>query len=235
MTSILFKSYFLSRGSTTPIPVLLLIIAGVFLGILPASAQELYVGSNAANVTTNFTSGTNAFSSIYIGYATSATNNLLNVSGAGTVLTNSSYLYVGFNGSGNRLIISNGGQVNSGMGRLGRWPTSSNNSVLVTGTNSRWTLQNFLELGNYDGEGDANSLVISNGGQVIATNPDYLSGVYSSSNSFLVTGVGSLLDVSAWNFGYFNESGNSLVISNGAIFSVRGSSYIGNLNSSNNH
>ena len=199
-----------------------------------ASAQNLYVGSNTSGNITNFTSGTNSYSNTYVGYTSDATNNLLTVSGAGTVLTNTNYLFVGYAGSGNRLIISNGGQVNSGMGRLGRWSTSSNNSVLVTGTNSRWTLQNYLQVGNDDGEGDANSLVISNGGQVIATNPYYSSVVSSSSNSFLVTGVGSLLDVFAWRFGYFNESGNSLVISNGAIFSVRGSSYIGNFNSSNN-
>jgi hypothetical protein len=42
-------------------------VAATFCGLLLLSAtsraQNLYVGSNAANVTTNFTSGTNAFNS----------------------------------------------------------------------------------------------------------------------------------------------------------------------------
>jgi hypothetical protein len=61
--------------------------AAIFCGLLLLSAtsraQDLYVGSNAANVTTNFTSGTNTFYNTYVGYTTNATNNLLNVSGAG--------------------------------------------------------------------------------------------------------------------------------------------------------
>jgi T5SS/PEP-CTERM-associated repeat protein len=120
-------------------------IAAVFyIAVLlsPTSrAQDLYVGSNAANVTTNFTSGTNIFYNTYVGYTTNATNNLLNVSGAGTVLTNTNDLLVGYLGSGNRLVVSNGGQVYCFYGSLGWTRHASNNSALVTGTNSKWTLR----------------------------------------------------------------------------------------------
>jgi len=212
------------------LPLAAVLCAALLLSVARGRAQNLYVGSNAANVTTNFTSGTNAFASIYVGYtnnwAFSATNNLLTVSGAGTVLTNSSYLYVGFNGSDNRLIISNGGQVISGTGSLGSSSTSTNNSVLVTGTNSRWTLQKFTT----GTQSHANSLVISNGGQVI--DAGMTSEVLSSSNRILVTGVGSLLDVSNLYFGYENRPGNSLVISNGATVAAS-FSFIGTASSSN--
>jgi T5SS/PEP-CTERM-associated repeat protein len=212
------------------LPLAAVLCAALLLSVARGRAQNLYVGSNAANETTNFTSGTNAFASIYVGYtnnwAFSATNNLLTVSGAGTVLTNSSYFYVGFNGSDNRLIISDGGQVISGTGSLGSSSTSTNNSVLVTGTNSRWTLQKFTT----GTQSHANSLVISNGGQVKVTG--MLTEVLSSSNRILVTGVGSRLDVSSLYFGYQNKSGNSLVISNGATVAAS-FTFIGTASSSN--
>lgn len=114
-------------------------IAAVFCAVflLPAArgrAQDLYVGSNAANVTSNFTSGTNLFNNTYVGYTTNATNNLLNVSGAGTVLTNTNSLIVGVDGRGNRLIVSNGGRVAIGEGSVG-FTTNYNGIVTVTNFN----------------------------------------------------------------------------------------------------
>jgi len=59
-----------------------------------AEAQSfinLYVGSNSANQTTNFTSGTNSYSNAYVGYSDPlntnlVTNNTLVISNSGTVL-----------------------------------------------------------------------------------------------------------------------------------------------------
>jgi T5SS/PEP-CTERM-associated repeat protein len=96
------------------IPLTAVFCAALLLSVARGRAQDLYVGSNAANVTSNFTSGTNLFNNTYVGYTTNATNNLLNVSGAGTVLTNTNALIVGFDGRGNSLIVSNGGKIGGG-------------------------------------------------------------------------------------------------------------------------
>lgn len=195
-----------------------MLCAVVLLSVARGRAQVLYVGSNAANVTTNFTSGTNLFNNTYVGYTTNATNNLLNVSGAGTVLTNTNALIVGREGSGNRMVITNGGQVASRVGYLGQFDGASNSSVLVTGTNSRWSVDE-LAVGL---DGDWSTLVLSNGGKVVtlSTNlPQF--GSYSANNRILVTGAGSLLSGRAFYLG-FGVSGrgaishhNSIIISNG--------------------
>ena len=71
----------------------------------PVLGQDLVVGSNSANVTTNITSGTNAFDNTYIGFTLNATNNRLNVLNPGTVLTNSADVFVGVVGSSNSLLL----------------------------------------------------------------------------------------------------------------------------------
>ena len=225
------------------IPLTAVLCAALLLSVARGRAQDLYVGSNAANVTTNFTSGTNRFNNTYVGYTTNATNNLLNVSGAGTVLTNTNDLIVGNVGSGNRLVISNGGQVFNRSAYLGYgvytampWLYATNNSALVTGTNSRWTVSG-LEVGY---QGNASSLVISNGGQVSSYQPVRI-GPYASGNSVLVSGAGSSLLASV-QIGEASIDGlsynNSLVVSNGGVITgtnaVGGGSKIGWSSSNNN-
>jgi autotransporter-associated beta strand protein/T5SS/PEP-CTERM-associated repeat protein len=72
---------------------------------------------------------------------------------------------VGFNGAGNSLTISNGGKVENTTGTIGSSSTSSNNSVLVTGTNSLWTNSSTLGVGNAGG----GTLTVANGGSVAAS------------------------------------------------------------------
>jgi T5SS/PEP-CTERM-associated repeat protein len=69
---------------------------------------------------------------------------------------------------GNSLVISNQGQVINGHGFVGYdSSSSSNNSVLVTGSGSVWSNQGGLYVG-YSGV--SNTLTIANGGSVIASN-----------------------------------------------------------------
>ena len=195
-----------------------------------ALGQDLVVGSNSANVTTNITSGTNAFVNTYIGFTTNATNNRLNVLNPGTVLTNSADVFVGYAGSSNSLVISNGASVTDRIGFIGNDTISSNNSVLVTGTNSAWTNTGDLLVG-YGGS--SNSLVISSGGSVVNSN-GYIGFTTSSNNLVTVTGTNS-----AWTntgdlrVGYEGSS-NSLVISDGGSVTNQ-SGFVGyTTNSSNN-
>jgi len=180
-------------------------------------AQDLYVGSNSSGVTTNFTSGTNAYDNTYVGYVWGANSNTLNVLNTNTLLTNSGSLVVGLEGSANSLVISNGGTVADDTGTIGehvdtgRGP-STNNSVLVTGTNSLWTNSRVLVVGE---SGSLNSLVISNGGTVANTAGLIGRSGGSSNNSVLVTGTDSLWTNSVVLVVGVSGSLNSLVISNG--------------------
>jgi len=63
----------------------------------------------------------------------------------GSAWTNTGALTVGYSGSANQLIVTNGGFVRSSTADIGR--IGNNNSVLVTGTNSVWTMSAYLEMG----------------------------------------------------------------------------------------
>ena len=182
---------------------------------LSHAQTNLIVGSNSSGVTTDFTSGTNAYANTFVGYEPGANSNTLNVLNTNTLLTNSGELRVGNDGSGNSLVISNAGTVAvASNSYIGYTNTASNNSVLVTGTDSLWTNSGSIVVGFF---GSSSSLVISNGGTV--QNAQGVIGFLntSSNNSVLVTGAGSLwsnsgsLMVSGWG----SPGNNRLTISNG--------------------
>jgi T5SS/PEP-CTERM-associated repeat protein/autotransporter-associated beta strand protein len=218
---------------STPFVAALLVLA-MSLGMIgKASAQliaDLYVGSNSTVAATNFTSGTNSYGNTYVGYTAAASNNLLTVSRAGTVLTNSQMLYVGDNGSGNSLIISNGGQVQVAAGTnhngvvIGNGATSINNSVLVTDTNSSLISSQNINIG-YGGSG---SLTISNSAKVVDQGA-YIGNQSSSVGSVIVNGGtwnnAGYLEVGVNGSGTLSISGGGTVKdSNGIIGNAGGSS-----------
>ena len=191
-----------------------LILAGALLIVRPGSAQDLYVGSNSSGQTTNFTSGTNSYANTYVGYNAGASNNTLTVAITNTLLTNSADLNIGYNGSGNSMIVSNAAQVaNAGNGFIGNIAPSSNNFVLVTGLGSTWSNSGYLLIGS---DGSGNSMVISNGAQVVNNYGSIGNSATSSNNSVLVTGLGSTWSNSGGLEIGYDGSGNSMVISNGA-------------------
>jgi len=127
----------------------------------------------------------------YAGYMPMSSSNYVMVAGAGSTWSNAN-LYLGYSGSQNRLVITNGGKVANNLGTyIALNPSSGNNSVLVTGTNSTLTCANFLELGT---GGFGNSLVISNGGQVFDSYCSLGSTISGNNNSALITGTNSM-----WN------------------------------------
>jgi T5SS/PEP-CTERM-associated repeat protein/autotransporter-associated beta strand protein len=190
--------------------------------------NDLIVGDFESDQTTNFTSGTHTYDNTYVGRGEPATNNTLGVYNAGTLLTlridedafESGGLYVGYQGStGNRLVISNGGTLGAaGNGYIGFF--SDDNTALVTGSGSLLTIGDpsdpFSDGGRfYVGDGNGNSLVISNGGKAAVSRSSSV-GFFGSSNSVLVTGTNSLwTNGIQLNVGDMETSGNSLVISNG--------------------
>jgi len=147
----------------------LALLGGSLLCTQDASAQtsDLYVGSNSS-IQTYTVSGTETYSNTYVGYQQGASNNSLIVSRNTNLLTKSVDLFIGYGGSSNSMVISSGGIVANSNALIGWDTNSSNNSVLVTGTNgayaSTWTNSGDLYVGN---SGSGNSLVISNGCQVM--------------------------------------------------------------------
>ena len=148
---------------------------------------------------------------IGLGYST---NNLVVVTGIGSTWSNGWDNQVGSSGSGNNLVISNGGKVLvGGGGYIGNASTAASNSVLVTGSSSWWGLTTTGSSGGlYIGlHGTSSSLIISNGGEVSdgIGYVGYFSG--SAQNSVLVTGNGSTWSNSGSS--YANEG--SVFLGNG--------------------
>jgi T5SS/PEP-CTERM-associated repeat protein len=193
-----------------------LLIAIFFLvGAPVALAQNLYIGFGASGVSTNITSGTNSYNVTYVGVNTGDSNNSLGVFYAGTLLSNSSTVAIGYQGSSNSMVISNGATVAGGGSYIG-YSGSANNYVLVTGSNSLFTITGNLAVGTGVAS-SGNRLVISNGALVVAKGHSDLSlSLGATNNSVLVTGPGS-----QWRGGTYiaigvQDSYNSLVVSNGA-------------------
>jgi T5SS/PEP-CTERM-associated repeat protein/autotransporter-associated beta strand protein len=141
-----------------------------------------------------------------------------------SVLINTNNTYVGYDGSGNSLVVTNGALLVNIDGIIGNSTTSSNNSVLVTGAGSSWTNSGRINVG--DG-GSGNMLIASNGGTISTSWMDIGHQVGSSSNSLYLTGVGSHL-ANSGNLAVGAQGGaNSLVLSNGAKLQVDGITYMG--------
>jgi T5SS/PEP-CTERM-associated repeat protein/autotransporter-associated beta strand protein len=177
------------------------------------AGPDLYAGSNSpGNFFDFFAVETNSYNNTYVGYEAAASNNTLTVANAGTLLANTSNLYVGYEGSGNTMKVANGGTAAvASNSYIGYTNTSSNNSVLVTGSGSTWTNSGDLYVGN---SGSGNSLVISNGGSVASTLCIIGYNASSSNNSVVVTGSDSIW-FSFENVIGYEGAGNSMVISNG--------------------
>jgi T5SS/PEP-CTERM-associated repeat protein len=156
-------------------------------------------------------------------------NNLVVVTGDGSVWTNSSDVNVGVGERGNRLVIEAGGLVAGDNGRVGAGGFGSN-EALVTGPGSLWSSRTDLAVGLNPPN---NRLVISNGAAVAAgRNGRVGPSTPATNNVVLVTGAGSLWssqfelhlgEASGWNRVEVN-SGGRVVSSN---------SYVGNLGGSN--
>ncbi|HXI84802.1 MAG TPA: hypothetical protein VNL17_12020 [Verrucomicrobiae bacterium] len=183
-----------------------------------ASTNSITVGSfGAHNVLTVAGGGAVSNAYGYIGYQTTGRTNSVLVTGSGSTWTNTTALYVGLNGLGNSLTISNGGAVYDGSYcEIGYAATSDRNSVLVTGPGSTW-VNDLLYIGQ---DGASNTVTIANGAKAYGINP-YGSSCYlgyfadSISNSVLVTGTNSSWQyVSSLYIGYSSRS-NSLTVANG--------------------
>ena len=198
-------------------------------------ATNIIIGFSGSSNSLVISNGATVANTVgYIGFTNTSSSNSVLVTDGGT-WTNSAELHIGYRGSSNSLVISNGSTVASLSGRIGHNAISSNNSVLVTGSKSLWTNSGF---GNFSVgfEGSGNSLIISDGATVANTSSSIGNGSSSSNNSVLVTGTRSRWTNSATLYvgNGSSSSSNSLVISDGATV-ANGTGYIGNGSSSSNN
>jgi T5SS/PEP-CTERM-associated repeat protein len=185
----------------------------VFVGF--AGGGGSLIISNGATMTTG--GGWGLSHDGALGVDPTSLNNRALVTGAGSVWKCADSMYVGLNGAGNSLVISNGGRVGDTEGYIGSNHGSDNNQALVVGANSVWTNASNFHVGYF---ATNNQLVISNGGGVIAGDGSIGRASDSSRNRVIVTGTNSV-----WRnktnllVGCFGAS-NSLVVSNAAQVSA---------------
>ncbi len=183
-------------------------------GSVWSNANDLYVGDEGAFNSLTIVSGGTVYNGIgYIGAAAGANNNTVVVSGPGSVWSNAARLFIGYSGSGNQLIITNGSTVLDAYGESGRnSPSSSTNTVLVSGSGSVWDNATNMFVGI---DGSDNTLTIANGGMVNDLN-GVLSGSNTSTNNIvLVSGSGSVWSNNNTLYVGEDGAGNSLTITNG--------------------
>jgi T5SS/PEP-CTERM-associated repeat protein len=179
-----------------------------------SNTQTLSVGADGSFNQLIITNGgrvDNTFASV--GLNADAISNSVTVTGTNSLWNSTGVLRVGDSGPGSRLTIDNGGRVNNTDGQIGRLSTSTNNIVLITGTNSFWSNSGSLIVGI---SGGGNSVTIQDGGMV--SNIVGHLGFNSSggTNTVLVTGTNTVWfnrdKVVVGN----NGGGNQLTISNSA-------------------
>jgi T5SS/PEP-CTERM-associated repeat protein/autotransporter-associated beta strand protein len=135
------------------------------------SSGGLVIGDSGSGNSMSVEAGggvVSAGSGVALGYNVGSSGNSLLVDGSGSTLTSVSDLIVGFGGSGNSVVVSNGGTLTNSHytygGVIGLNSGATNNSVLVTGMGSTWSNSGDLTIGDA-GEG---TLTIANGGSVSA-------------------------------------------------------------------
>jgi T5SS/PEP-CTERM-associated repeat protein len=175
------------------------------------TAQSGYVGYAGCDNAMTVSGGAQASqASTWVGVTVDSCSNRLWLADPGTTLSNATALEVGFDGTGHRLVITNGARALSAFGRVSTYGYLT--TALVTGTNSAWINSGELYVGQV---GAGTRLTIEKGGAI--SNLNGYAGVYNFDTSVTVTGPGS-----RWiNSGdlYVNYGGiqHQLVISNGAV------------------
>jgi T5SS/PEP-CTERM-associated repeat protein len=181
-----------------------------------ANSGDLYVGYAGANNTLVISNGASGgFDGrnygVVIGYSNTSSNNFVlvtgtNANGTASMLFSYQDLYIGYSGSGNSMVISNGGTVYDVNGWIGYTNTSSNNSVTVNG--GLWSNSGNLTVGN-SGSG---SLTIGSG--TVSDGIGYIG--YNAGSIGLVIMTGGLWSNSG-NLTVGNSGSGSLTIGSGTI------------------
>ncbi len=180
-----------------------------------SNTGDLYVGHSGPSCSLVVSNGAKVISSLgELGLFASSSNNQAWVTGPGSVWTNRVSVLVGLNGSGNLLVVSNGGAVFSGDGVLGGNASSTNNLVQVTGIGSVWTAFEDFGVG---ANGSGNLLVITNRGAVVASASFVLGSASTATNNRAIVDGGTLRVTNAANSGVLDVRRGTNVLNAGFI------------------
>jgi T5SS/PEP-CTERM-associated repeat protein len=202
-------------------------------GSLWSNTSALYMsGSKGSLIISN---GGRVVGYSYVGSDLGSSSNSVLVTGTNSVWDNhfnSGSLSIGYYGSRNSLVISDGGIVLDASGIIGYGDQSGFNSVQVSGAGSIWSNKS-VSLGGGISSPGFNSIIISNGGRVLVDPNSSYNDITGNSNKVVVTGPGSVWS-NLYNL-YIWGASNSFVISDGGQV-ICGHSWIGtSSNGSNNN
>ncbi len=151
-----------------------------------------------------------------VGLSSTAKNNEALITGTGSLWTNRLDLIVGQDGSGNRLVVSNGASVVAKSNVVaGLNSAAASNTIILTGPGTSLqtgVVLNRLIIGS---NSPFNRLVISNGAMAVAFFSEMGSSTTSGTNEAVVTGTGSVWRTTVDMGVGKNGSGNRLTISSG--------------------
>ncbi len=207
-----------------------------------SSTSELIVGLNNGGTNLTISGGgvvTNGKSTV--GYSASSDNNTVVLTGAGSQWNTSSTFYLGWDGAGNIMTVSDGAKFTlSGSGNfdavIGANDGSNDNKLTITGTNSLFTnvsslippVASTLYVGR---SGTGNEMDILAGGRVESFNARIGGGASSNgttdNNKVLVDGAGSLWNVGGTLRVGSNGTNSNLTISGGGVVNVTGNTFLG--------
>ncbi len=131
-----------------------------------------------------------------IGFQTGSSNNTMLVSGTNSLFANRgafAQLYVGLNGSFNRMSVRDGGRVEADTTTLGVSVTSTNNVAVVADPGSTLLCSRDMNVGS---SGSFNQLIVTNAGTVLATGMTLGAASTSANNRSVIEG-GSLIVTNA--------------------------------------
>ncbi len=198
-------------------------------GVTNSVSGDLTVGTNGNSTMLSLTNAAavDVSGQTVIGYDAVSFSNVVDVAGVGSRFATLGNSFVGFNGSGNQLLITDGGYVSNGNGYISGANNADNNRVTVNGLNSTWNSSGQLYVGH---SGSSNALLIANGGRVANTS-GRVGLMFTAKNNYVtVTDANSLWTNSDALYVGWRGSANTLLITNGGrvenTFGYIGDGYI---------
>ncbi len=199
-------------------------ISGGVSGSLPTGGN-LFIGEHAGGSSIQVLNGGRLSAGrSYLGYLATADWNKASVSGIGSHWVTKE-MYVGYKGSGNKISINNGGQMETARVVVGDDSGSTDNNVYVDGAGSQWNNDGELIVGK--GGGVGNRWTVSHGGKTTTRTAT----IRKNATLHLIDGA---FDAALWTLveeggtlsGYGQMGG---AVTNAGLISVGSSATIGTL------
>lgn len=181
-------------------------------GSIWSNALDLFIGySGKGNRLTVSNGGWVRSDNMEIGHNVSSSTNEVLVTGPGSFCQVQQVLYLGYNSSGNRLVVSNGAYLHDDNIHIGFF--GSNNEMVVTGPGTIWTNRSGIQLGRFRGH---NRLIITNQAFVFAREV-YIGLDPLAPNNRLVMSGGTLLVTNSTGVGALDVQRGTNVLNAGLI------------------